>query len=39
MYFIILITALTLHAHGMKDIETSKQVAEALKPLAGSFPS
>jgi Mn2+/Fe2+ NRAMP family transporter len=39
MYFIILTTALMLHAHGMKDIETSKQAAEALKPLAGSFPS
>jgi NRAMP (natural resistance-associated macrophage protein)-like metal ion transporter len=37
MYFIILTTALTLHAHGMKDIETSKQAAEALKPLAGSL--
>ena len=37
MYFIILTTALTLHAHGMTDIETSKQAAEALKPLAGSF--
>lgn len=37
MYFIILTTALTLHAHGIKDIETSKQAAEALKPLAGSL--
>ena len=37
MYFIILTTALTLHAHGLKDIETSKQAAEALKPLAGSL--
>ncbi len=37
MYFIILTCALTLHAHGMKDIETSKQAAEALKPLAGSL--
>jgi NRAMP (natural resistance-associated macrophage protein)-like metal ion transporter len=37
MYFIILTTALTLHAHGMKDIETSKQAAEALKPLAGAL--
>jgi len=35
MYFIILSCALTLHAHGIKDIETSKQAAEALKPLAG----
>jgi len=37
MYFIILTTALTLHAHGIKDIDTSKQAAEALKPLAGSL--
>ncbi len=37
MYFIILSCALTLHAHGIKDIETSKQAAEALKPLAGIF--
>ena len=37
MYFIILTTALTLHAHGLKDITTSRQAAEALKPLAGSF--
>jgi NRAMP (natural resistance-associated macrophage protein)-like metal ion transporter len=37
MYFIILTTALTLHAHGHKDISTSRQAAEALKPLAGVF--
>jgi NRAMP (natural resistance-associated macrophage protein)-like metal ion transporter len=37
MYFIILTTALTLHAHGVKDITTSRQAAEALKPLAGEF--
>ncbi len=37
MYFIILTTALTLHAHGMTHIETSRQAAEALKPLAGEF--
>ena len=37
MYFIILTTALTLHAHGLKDITTSRQAAEALKPLAGDF--
>lgn len=35
MYFIILTTAVTLHAHGIKDIDTSKQAAEALRPLAG----
>lgn len=37
MYFIILTAAVTLHAHGVKDIESSKQAAEALKPLAGSL--
>jgi len=37
MYFIILTCALTLHAHGVRDVVTSKQVAEALKPLAGSL--
>ena len=37
MFFIILTTALTLHRHGLTHIETSKQVAQALEPLAGSF--
>lgn len=37
MYFIILTTAVTLHAHGVTQIDTSKQVAEALRPLAGSL--
>jgi NRAMP (natural resistance-associated macrophage protein)-like metal ion transporter len=37
MYFIILTTALTLHSHGITKIETSRQAAEALKPLAGNF--
>jgi NRAMP (natural resistance-associated macrophage protein)-like metal ion transporter len=36
MYFIILTTAATLHAHGITQIETAKQAAEALRPLAGS---
>ena len=35
MYFIILTTAVTLNAHGVKDIETAQQAAEALRPLAG----
>lgn len=39
MYFIILTTALTLHAHGRLDIETSQQAAEALRPLAGRLAS
>jgi len=39
MYFIIPTTALALHAHGFTKIETSRQAAEALKPLAGVFAS
>ena len=39
MYFIILTTAMTLHAHGKTNIETSRQAAEALKPLAGVLAS
>jgi len=35
MYFLILTTAATLNAQGLKDIETAKQAAEALRPLAG----
>ena len=35
MFFIILTTAATLHAHGMRNIETAKQASEALRPLAG----
>jgi Mn2+/Fe2+ NRAMP family transporter len=37
MYFIILTAALTLHVHKQYDLHSSRQVAEALKPLAGSF--
>jgi Mn2+/Fe2+ NRAMP family transporter len=39
MYFIILTAALTLHRHGITSIETSRQAAEALRPLAGVFAS
>jgi NRAMP (natural resistance-associated macrophage protein)-like metal ion transporter len=35
MYFIILTTGTTLHAHGITHIDTAKQAAEALRPLAG----
>ncbi len=35
MYFIILTTAATLHAHGKTSIATAKEAAEALRPLAG----
>lgn len=37
MYFIILTAAVTLHQNGVTQIETSKQAAEALRPLAGSL--
>jgi len=35
MYFIILTTAATLHAHGKTNIATAQEAAEALRPLAG----
>ena len=37
MFFIILTTAITLHSHGNTHIETTRQAAEALRPLAGRF--
>ena len=37
MFFIILTTALTLHAHGITNIQSSKDAAQALAPLAGKF--
>jgi NRAMP (natural resistance-associated macrophage protein)-like metal ion transporter len=36
MYFIILTTAATLHAHGQTHIDSALQAAEALRPLAGA---
>jgi NRAMP (natural resistance-associated macrophage protein)-like metal ion transporter len=36
-FFIIVSTAATLHAHGVTNIETSSQAAEALRPIAGVF--
>lgn len=36
-FFIILSTAATLHAAGVRDIQTSAQAAEALRPLAGDL--
>ena len=36
-YFIILATAVTLHASGVTDIQTAAQAATALRPLAGDF--
>jgi NRAMP (natural resistance-associated macrophage protein)-like metal ion transporter len=35
-FFIILTTAVTLHAAGKTDIQTAEQAAEALKPIAGN---
>jgi len=37
MYFIILTTAATLHAHGIVKIDTAEEAAEALRPLAGNL--
>jgi len=36
-FFIILSTAATLHAAGVREIQTSAQAAEALRPLAGDL--
>ncbi len=36
-FFIILSTAVTLHAAGVTHIETSAQAAEALRPIAGDL--
>lgn len=35
--FIIVATAATLNAHGVKDITSAAQAAEALRPIAGQF--
>ena len=34
---IVYATSATLHAHGIRDIQTSAQAAEALRPIAGQF--
>jgi Mn2+/Fe2+ NRAMP family transporter len=36
-FFIMLTTAVTLHLHGITDIQTSAQAATALRPIAGEF--
>ena len=36
-FFIILTAAVVLHAHGIRDVQTASQAAEALRPLAGRF--
>ena len=35
--FIVITTSATLHAHGVTDIQTSAQAAEALRSVAGPF--
>jgi Mn2+/Fe2+ NRAMP family transporter len=35
-FFIMLATAVTLHANGHTDVQTTEQAAEALKPIAGN---
>jgi len=37
MFFIILTTALTLHRSGMTGLGTSREIAQALEPIAGRF--
>lgn len=36
-FFIILTAAIVLHAHGIREIQTTTQAAEALRPVAGRF--
>ena len=36
-YFIVLATASTLHVHGITDIQTAAEAAEALRPIAGDL--
>lgn len=39
MFFIIVTTAVTLYAHGHRDIRTAQDAAQALTPLVGSWAS
>ncbi|MGE5411392.1 MAG: NRAMP family divalent metal transporter, partial [Clostridiales bacterium] len=36
-FFIMLVAATTLHTHGMRDINTAAEAAEALRPFGGKF--
>jgi Mn2+/Fe2+ NRAMP family transporter len=36
-FCVMLATAITLHQHGITDIQTTKQAAMALRPIAGDF--
>ncbi len=38
MWFIIITTAGTLHTHGLTDISTADEAAQALEPLVKTFP-
>jgi len=37
MYFIIMVSASVLHAHGKTDIQSAQEAASALAPIAGPF--
>ncbi|MDP8997120.1 MAG: divalent metal cation transporter [Pseudomonadota bacterium] len=37
MFFVIVCTALTLNAHGITNVSTTNEVAQALEPFAGKF--
>lgn len=37
MFFVILTTALILHARGIDSISTTRQATEAMRPLAGNY--
>jgi NRAMP (natural resistance-associated macrophage protein)-like metal ion transporter len=36
-FCVMLATAITLHQHGITDIQTTRQAAEALRPIAGDY--
>jgi Mn2+/Fe2+ NRAMP family transporter len=36
-FCVMLATAITLNQHGITDIQTTRQAAEALRPIAGEF--
>jgi Mn2+/Fe2+ NRAMP family transporter len=36
-FFVMLTAAVVFHAHGITDIQTTSQAAEALRPIAGNF--
>ena len=38
MWFIIITTAGTLHVHGLTDVSTADEAAQALEPLVKTFP-